>query len=220
MKSYISRKFPLETRTTDQILARRSEELSIGFHLRKGPRYFSSHRQKQAELLKQLVHDESVCTPVWFGVLTSARSPAKQSPPPIPWWRRNLRCPESARFLWLRFQRWLLPRRRLPLAGPGVGASLRLTKSVRWDWRFLFPRCPAQNREPARTSREIPSPGSNSPRARCQLIRQPRARGRKACRQKDLSQQRRRTSQGDGQSARSKYQCETGPCVRLGTQRP
>src|SRR5437667_1484878 len=35
MKSYISRKFPLQTRTTDQILVRRSEGLGMGFHCGK-----------------------------------------------------------------------------------------------------------------------------------------------------------------------------------------
>src|SRR5215469_1724484 len=35
MKSYISRKFPLDTRTTDQILVRRLEALSMGFHCGK-----------------------------------------------------------------------------------------------------------------------------------------------------------------------------------------
>src|SRR5215469_14757202 len=56
MKSYISRKFPLETRTTDQILARRSEELSIGFHLRRGHRYFSKPVQKQDEFAEMVIH--------------------------------------------------------------------------------------------------------------------------------------------------------------------
>src|SRR5215469_8756374 len=81
MKSYISRKFPLETRTTDQILARRSDELSIGFHLRKGPRYFSSHRQKQAELLKPLVHDESVVRPFGLACLLLPAHPRSNRRP-------------------------------------------------------------------------------------------------------------------------------------------
>src|SRR5882762_10228221 len=54
------------------------------------------------------------------------------------------------------FPRWRSPRRPRHRKRPGASTSSRPTKSVRWDWQFLFRRCLAPSHALARTWREIP----------------------------------------------------------------
>src|SRR5215469_1083415 len=73
MKSYISRKFPLETRTTDQIFALRSEELSMGFQCRRDILFPNPRGKGKRNCRRRLIQDEAMLkTGLVAGLLMSA----------------------------------------------------------------------------------------------------------------------------------------------------